>query len=461
MQSSVRVALVAVALAALGLVAVVLALAGDEEPALPFATGVAARPADRFVDSVGVNVHLSYRDTAYGDFEQVAEALGDLGVRHIRDYPLPQNVDEINELAESGIGLTAVMGTPEPRSWMPHDLEELFAVVRDDIRPAVVAVEGANEWDISDEEDWADQLRAHQERLWELVRGDDVTEDLPVIAPAITWAANMPEAGDLSAWADVGNIHPYPGGEVPEGRVTDDTRASQASNVAGAPVVVTETGYHNAVGHGDGHPGVPEEVAAAYLPQLLLHHFSIGVPRTFAYELVDLRDDPEDRESSFGLLRADFTPKPAYTAVRHLLELLEDPGPGFRPGRLDYEVEGGDGDTRHLLLQRRDGTFLLAVWQATSIWDVDGQRPERPGSRPVTVVLAQPIEEGRVWVLGDGEPQRLEAPTSVALEASASVQVVELVPGQLNAPEQQVARSPSSPSPGGSRSTRRRWRHGR
>ena len=45
-----------------------------------------ARPADAFVDFVGVNTHLGYSDTTYGDYEGILKArLLELGVRHIRD----------------------------------------------------------------------------------------------------------------------------------------------------------------------------------------------------------------------------------------------------------------------------------------------------------------------------------------------------------------------------------------
>ena len=45
-----------------------------------------ARPADAFVDFLGVNTHLGYRDTAYGDYQGVIKPrLLELGVRHIRD----------------------------------------------------------------------------------------------------------------------------------------------------------------------------------------------------------------------------------------------------------------------------------------------------------------------------------------------------------------------------------------
>ena len=41
--------------------------------------------ADRFLDSVGVNVHVTYLDTSYARMDQWAARLKELGVRHVRD----------------------------------------------------------------------------------------------------------------------------------------------------------------------------------------------------------------------------------------------------------------------------------------------------------------------------------------------------------------------------------------
>ena len=54
----------------------------------PAATASDAHPAsaaDGFVDSIGVNTHTFYTDTAYGDFEAIKAKLAELGVRHIRE----------------------------------------------------------------------------------------------------------------------------------------------------------------------------------------------------------------------------------------------------------------------------------------------------------------------------------------------------------------------------------------
>lgn len=55
--------------------------------AVSFANGepVAARPADAFVDSIGVNTHFNYRNTAYYQrFEECKKAILDADIRHVR-----------------------------------------------------------------------------------------------------------------------------------------------------------------------------------------------------------------------------------------------------------------------------------------------------------------------------------------------------------------------------------------
>src|SRR5215471_9718631 len=52
---------------------------------LPAAEVTTPAMADRFADSVGINVHLHHTGTPYDNFELVRTRLVDLGVRHLRD----------------------------------------------------------------------------------------------------------------------------------------------------------------------------------------------------------------------------------------------------------------------------------------------------------------------------------------------------------------------------------------
>ena len=102
------------------------------------------------------------------------------------------------------------------------------------------------------------------------------------------------------------------------------------SSVSGRkPVWATEAGFQTAARSRDGQPPVSEKAGAVYLLRTFLEHFISGVRRTYAYELLDESAEPALRKSEqhFGLLRHDFSPKPAYTALRNLLALH-----GARPG---------------------------------------------------------------------------------------------------------------------------------
>jgi hypothetical protein len=66
-----------------------------------------ARAADAFADFVGVNTHLGYGDTPYGDYEGILKPrLLELGVRHIRDGSFNQDVlRKYQDLGRHGIRL--------------------------------------------------------------------------------------------------------------------------------------------------------------------------------------------------------------------------------------------------------------------------------------------------------------------------------------------------------------------
>ena len=155
-----------------------------------------------------------------------------------------------------------------------------------------------------------------------------------MLAPALAFKWNYVTAGDLSQNADYANGHMYPGGYRPSNEISQITAAIRGS-IANKPLVTTEAGYHNAMNTTNGHRPVPEDVAGVYLPRLLLEHYLRGEKRLYSYELIDEFADPglTNPEANFGLLRRDWSPKPAFTAMKNTLALLDDPGPSFTPDR--------------------------------------------------------------------------------------------------------------------------------
>jgi hypothetical protein len=359
------------------------------------ATATAAKPADSFVDSIGVNTHTAYDWTAYGSgFDLVKQKLSELGVRHIREVLVPEKPDQyqrLNELARMGIRSTLVLGDPDNGS---EGLSELVSTASSQLAGSLDALEGPNEFDARGGSDWAPRLAAYQQQLYAEVKGSPALAGLPVVGPSILHRSSQEELGDISGSLDYGNIHPYPFGEPPESNI-DSQLTKAALDSGGKAVFATESGYHTAINSHEEHPPVSEEAMATYMPRLFLSYFERGVARTFSYELVDEKPNPElsEQEKNFGLLRNDFGEKPAFAAIRNLIDILEDPGPAFAPSSLAYSIGGDTANLHHVLLQKRDGSFYLALWRASSVWSPSGHAPIAAAAEPVEVELPARTEK--------------------------------------------------------------------
>lgn len=347
-----------------------------------------ARSASAFVDSVGVNTHLGYSDQVYGTaWPMVRDRLLELGVRHVRDATyrdgirLTDVVPRMRELAARGIRGNLLSGNPQMR-WGAGTIDQHLAWVRKNVPGFVEALEGPNEYDRpSDDPDWEQTLRAYQCEWAQKIRADPALAGVRVIGPA-PGGVGFGTLGDLTGCLDAGNLHPYPGSWSPDtSNVGDLSRQmAGAQKVSGAkPIWITEAGYHNAVACSCGHSPVSEAAAGVYVPRMFMEYFRRGIPRTYAYELIDGRPDPlrTDPERNFGLLRNDGTPKPAFTATRNLLEILSDTGSAT--GRLSFSLRCAANcaaPLRHVLLRKATGAYYLAVWPESSVWD-EASRTDR------------------------------------------------------------------------------------
>ena len=354
--------------------------------------------AAAFADSVGVSTHIVYYSTAYGDWPRVVDRLQELGVRHLRDgvygNPAPQwrswndRYYRAVELASSR-GMRFLFGMGRPGS-ETGSLDELADVVAR-YRQATDGLEAPNEFDhFVGGPGWTTALRDYQRRLYQRVKGDPRLRSLPVVGPSFKGADAARRVGDQRSMLDVGNIHPYTGGRSPSPAHLHTELARAAAVSARKPVWATEAGFHNALRATSGQPGVSEQAAAVYLVRTFLEHFRAGIARTYAYELLDETAEPAGRlpERHFGLLRSDFSPKPAFTALKNLLRAVGDDRTAGSLRPLGLTVTSAPRDLRRLVLRKRDGTYLVALWREASVWDTAARRPLRVAPRRIGVRMA-------------------------------------------------------------------------
>jgi hypothetical protein len=334
-----------------------------------------AASADAFVDSVGVNVHLHNLDTAYGNFPKVKQALLDLGIRHIRDGMIDTTWKDYynrhNELGRAGV--MSIFTTS------PADTDQLLLDYPQRMKDSFEAYESPNEYDQSRDPDWSGTLSKFVAHLNGTVKGNPGTSRFPVIGPSLTSQNSFLKMRGVCSF-DSANLHDYFGGRNPGtpgwggngyGSISWNL-ALVAAACPGKPVMTTETGYQTDQTMSQ---GIPEDVAGRYVLRVFLEQWQHGFQRTYLYELIDIPPGHAQGDSAFGLLRADFSSKPAYTALKNLMHLLSDPGPPFAGEEHSFTLSGDLADVHHALFEKRNGTFYLALWVEAPSYDVNSKKP--------------------------------------------------------------------------------------
>ena len=329
-----------------------------------------------FYESVGVNTHWTV-GTPYQylpQFSTLLSMMQQAQIHHVRDgewgtgsNTQPWVTSMWSQLNQAGIktDLVIVGNGDQTLAQLEADLN---------LYPGVDSIEAPNEWDVNGGSTWVTTMQAKLPILHRA--GADLT--LPVIGPSLVEAASFSQLGDVSGYLTYGNIHDYQGNRNPEtpGWGGTDAQGNYYGSILwnedmaheyapGLSIIATETGFQTGSSAGT----IPETVEGTYAPRVYLESFLRGIPRTYIYELID---DPEGW-SSYGLLRYDLSPKPAFTAISHLLSILNDNNTQFTPASLNYSLNGNTVGVDTLLLQKSTGDFYLLAWLDGSIYDADAQ----------------------------------------------------------------------------------------
>lgn len=370
--------------------------------------------ARTFVDSVGINIHPSWRRTIWqtGDWQS---ALIELGVGNVRGLVGSgpggsETLGRLQRLFANGIKLCAPIA-PHSASF---DLRSIGANI-DFLAKTIGArslcgIESANEYNSPPRpRDWAIQLRHFQAWLHETVRAKASLAAVPVVGPSL-WRAVTDDVfalGDLEPYVDKACMHYYTGGRRPtltgkppttvrgpsNGEYSLEDAMRQAKTQAPSErIFATEFGYAIAAGKLAPSPFFITEAAAAnYLVRGLMDLFAAGVEKTFIYSLVD--DVHRDPPRYHGLLDGSLKPRKTFFAIRNFLHLLRDTDSAFTPDPLDVRLTKTPS-LKSTLFQKSDRSYLLALYR-----DVDSYDRARKVDTivaPATVTLRLPRPASRI-----------------------------------------------------------------
>lgn len=387
------------------------------------------RAAETVADSVGVNVHLHYHDTVYGDFPLVQRLLVQLGVKHVRDGLLDTKwqpyYERFTQLGEDGIKGTFIAG--------PGTSSAVLTDWPSRVGKAFESFEAPNEFDNSHDPHWAETMNAFLSRLHDAVRSDPRTAAFPIIGPSTINAADSLLVQPAGAFFDFNNLHNYFGGRNPgtpgwgaNGYGSIDANIAAIERAwPSKRLVTTETGYTT---DREAPQGIPENIEGRYMPRVVLEQLMHGIERTYFYELID-ESQAKGGERAFGLARSDGSAKPAYLALQSLLRIVADPGPMPSLKDLNYSLAGASPQVHHFLMQRRNGTYDLAVWQEVPAYDVNRKSVIPVADEKVVFRSPQKFRSAALWQFqesGDATRKALPSGTEIPITVTDRLTILEL-----------------------------------
>ncbi|MFM0504616.1 calcium-binding protein [Paraburkholderia caffeinilytica] len=370
-------------------------------PTVQASDAVRAMPVDTFIQTLAVVTHVNYTDGAYANVRNVADDLAWLGIYHVRDATPGASVpfSSYVYLAQRGVKFSFLIVS---------DVAESIAraaQLNATVPGSVTAIEGFNEIDnfpVSDHglTGTAAGL-ALQREIYARVRSTPELAGVPVYDLT---GYDLKSVETRAGSADYANQHAYPqNGQQPTYNAQGGSWLPAAINSVKKfqlPTVITEFGYFSMPQAGWYMIGVDEATQAKGVLNGYMDAVAAGVKRTYVYELLDEKPDPLNKsgEWHYGFFRNDNSPKRLAYEIRNLTSILNASttrrASGAAPGTLAYTLSDMPVSANSLLLQKKDGRFVLALWNETPIWNRETGTPLT--SPPASVELDLGAKAARI-----------------------------------------------------------------
>lgn len=370
--------------------------------------------ADLVFDGMGLNIHLedfgrSY-DLNYLGPNGVQSLLALRPVRWVRGGIAAPSGDSATHKSTyyfraGSVGQQTPFSLPMPMSYPLSNLDTDFITnwnmipFGSAIENQWSALEGPNEPTASQ----APQVRAFQQALYNAVKSDTTLQNpgvggIPAVqvlgsgltAPTTSWKA----FGDLTGMCDVGNIHPYYSGG-PETFLQSYFNAARGGPYATGSIDGTETGWTWSMQQASP-PPVPTDIITRYLPRLWVHGIAeVGYRRLYYYQMMANRaPNPTDPEAGYGLINNDGSLTTMWKALLNMQGTNPygfigfNDAQNFTPTALNYSVTGGGSGLHNVLLQKKNGRYMICLWIGGNSWDPTQQAYTNIAAQTVTVNLA-------------------------------------------------------------------------
>jgi hypothetical protein len=401
-----------------------------------------------FINSLGVNVHISQGTGDYDSLSADEADLAYLGVHNLRDsynpyweayqhsYSTLSSVSGVKWDMISTVGSDSSPPT-ESAANVTSFLSQTSATtggaggigyLDTEVAGSIYAVEGPNEIN-----NFAINYNTGTSTDTGLQAGVDFQTALYSQTKAASWLSGVkvfyftgynagsigvgPNPYTTSGLADYDTQHPYPGTNSPPFASVTPSVALGNETAPFGPAVYTETGYNTDTG------GITQAAMGAWILDIFADDWYDGISKTYIYQMMS--DSTSDGSGFYSSANVQTT---AATDLHNFTTLLTDAGSGastFSPtANITYTLSGaGAASAKVIALQKSSGETDLVIWNETSAY---------PGAAsPVTVSFGATVASANVFdpTTGTTATSTNSSVPSVSLNLTGSPQIVEVTPG--------------------------------